>query len=110
MRVAFQGQFALQFAHRQASLCAGVMGFVRILRGPARFFAAVQGTLGAGPLNRRWGGRFGGLLGSQTGALERKFWGDPAPMKPEGEADGGPPLLKLRRTGVVQVMSGEAPR
>ena len=30
--------------------------------------------------------------------------------KPEGEADGGPPLLKLRRTGVVQTMSGEAPR
>ena len=30
--------------------------------------------------------------------------------KPEGEADGGPPLLKLRRTGVVQAMSGEAPR
>ena len=30
--------------------------------------------------------------------------------KSDGEADGGPPLLKLRRTGVVQAMSGEAPR
>jgi len=45
------------------------------------------------------------------GENEMKFWGQTlAPMQPEGEADGGPPLLKLRRTGVVQVMSGEALR
>ena len=79
------------------------MGFVRILRGPARFFVAVQGTLGADPLNRRWGGRFGGLLGSQTGALERKFWGQTlAPMKPESEGNVD--------SGVVQAMGGEAAR
>ena len=36
----------------------------------------------------------------------RKFWGQTlATMNPECEADGGPPLLKLRRTGVVQAMS-----
>ena len=92
------------YFHRLASDLATRMFF---LARPRRFGKSLMITA----LKAIFQGRRGLFDGLAVANTDWKSWGQTlAPMKPEGEADGGPPLLKLRRTGVVQVMSGDAPR